>query len=142
MSKRAKSSGLEPGAITTWCAFIEYPTRREWNLATDCRDWIRIAQWCSLSLCFVKPTYLPQLRQSSHGEIVRDITRLAMSLENIFRLINAVIVTPSEDSTVSRIGHAFGETAPVALASTVHIRMPTTKTGCSSKNHTPSSRCV
>ncbi|KAI0977400.1 sterol-sensing domain of SREBP cleavage-activation-domain-containing protein [Xylaria arbuscula] len=41
----------------------------------------------------------------------------SMSLENIFRLINAVILTPSEDSTSNRIGHAFGETAPIALAS-------------------------
>ncbi|KAI2643703.1 sterol-sensing domain of SREBP cleavage-activation-domain-containing protein [Xylaria nigripes] len=39
-----------------------------------------------------------------------------MSLENILRLINAVILTPPEDSTSNRIGHAFGETASIALA--------------------------
>ncbi|EEY18092.1 conserved hypothetical protein [Verticillium alfalfae VaMs.102] len=44
---------------------------------------------------------------------------LSMSLENIFRLINAVIATPSEHSTSSRIGHAFGDTAPIALASSL-----------------------
>ncbi|KAI0023538.1 sterol-sensing domain of SREBP cleavage-activation-domain-containing protein [Xylariomycetidae sp. FL0641] len=41
----------------------------------------------------------------------------SMSLENIFRLINAVILTPSEHSTSHRVGHAFGETAHIALAS-------------------------
>lgn len=42
---------------------------------------------------------------------------LAMSLENIFRLINAVLSCPAEDSTSNRIGQAFGGTAPVAIAS-------------------------
>lgn len=43
---------------------------------------------------------------------------LAISLENIFRLINAVILTPSEDSTSNRIGQAVGATAHTALIST------------------------
>lgn len=44
---------------------------------------------------------------------------LSMSLENIFRLINAVILTPFEDSTSNRIGYAFGQTAHTALASSM-----------------------
>jgi hypothetical protein len=47
------------------------------------------------------------------------IVILSMSLENIFRLINSVILTPSEDSTSNRIGYAFGATAHTAVASTV-----------------------
>ncbi|KAJ6438697.1 hypothetical protein O9K51_09292 [Purpureocillium lavendulum] len=43
---------------------------------------------------------------------------LAMSLEHIFRLINAVILTPFEESVSNRIGQAFGQTAYTALAST------------------------
>jgi hypothetical protein len=42
-----------------------------------------------------------------------------MSLENIFRLINAVILNSSEEHTSNRIGIAFGDTAHIALASTV-----------------------
>ncbi|KAL3957916.1 hypothetical protein ACCO45_008494 [Purpureocillium lilacinum] len=44
---------------------------------------------------------------------------LAMSLEHIFRLINAVILTPFEDSVSNRIGQAFGQTAYTALATTL-----------------------
>lgn len=44
---------------------------------------------------------------------------LAMSLENIFRLINAVILTPSDHNTSNRIGHAFGATGHTALVSTL-----------------------
>ena len=47
------------------------------------------------------------------------LVTLAMSLEHIFRLINAVILTPFEDSVSNRIGQAFGATAVVALASTL-----------------------
>lgn len=45
------------------------------------------------------------------------LVSLAMTTENVFRVINAVMLTPSENSISSRIGHAFGETGHVALAS-------------------------
>ncbi|KOS18110.1 Sterol regulatory element-binding protein cleavage-activating protein [Escovopsis weberi] len=41
------------------------------------------------------------------------------SLEDVFRLINAVIATPFEDSASNRIGYAFGETAHIALGTTL-----------------------
>ncbi|KAJ4306363.1 hypothetical protein N0V88_001163 [Collariella sp. IMI 366227] len=44
---------------------------------------------------------------------------LAISLENSFRLINAVIMTPSAISNSDRIGEAFGETAHIAIANRV-----------------------
>ncbi|KAG9258312.1 sterol-sensing domain of SREBP cleavage-activation-domain-containing protein [Emericellopsis atlantica] len=67
----------------------------------------------SFTVCAVFNIDLSRIPRAAYPLVI-----LAMSLENIFRLINAVILTPSEDSTTSRIGHAFGETAPVALAST------------------------
>lgn len=67
----------------------------------------------SFTVCAVFNIDLSRIPRAAY-----PLALLAMSLENIFRLINAVIMTPSEDSTTSRIGSAFGETAPVALIST------------------------
>ncbi|KAK3299275.1 sterol-sensing domain of SREBP cleavage-activation-domain-containing protein [Chaetomium fimeti] len=44
---------------------------------------------------------------------------LAISMENSFRLINAVIVTSSAISISDRIGEAFGATAHIAIASPI-----------------------
>lgn len=67
----------------------------------------------SFTVCAVFNIDLSRIPRAAYPLVI-----LAMSLENIFRLVNAVIQTPSEDSSASRIGHAFGETAPVALVST------------------------
>ncbi|UQC82779.1 uncharacterized protein CLUP02_08269 [Colletotrichum lupini] len=66
----------------------------------------------SFTVCAVFRVDLSGIPQAAYPVVV-----LSMSLENIFRLINAVILTPSENSTSSRISCAFGETAHVALAS-------------------------
>ncbi|KAL0944064.1 srebp cleavage activating protein [Colletotrichum truncatum] len=66
----------------------------------------------SFTVCAVFRVDLSGIPQAAYPVVV-----LSMSLENIFRLINAVILTPSENSTSSRISRAFGETAHVALAS-------------------------
>lgn len=66
----------------------------------------------SFTVCAIFNIDLSRIPSAAYPLVI-----LAMSLENIFRLIGAVIITPSEDSTSSRIGHAFGQTAPVALAS-------------------------
>ncbi|KAG7127553.1 Sterol regulatory element-binding protein cleavage-activating like [Verticillium longisporum] len=68
----------------------------------------------SFTVCAVFKIDLSRIPQAAYPVVV-----LSMSLENIFRLINAVIATPSEHSTSSRIGHAFGDTAPIALASSL-----------------------
>ncbi|KAK5993164.1 Sterol regulatory element-binding cleavage-activating-like protein [Cladobotryum mycophilum] len=55
---------------------------------------------------------------SRSPRIVYPLVITAVGLENMFRIIDAVVKKPSEDiSTSNRIGHAFGETAHVALAS-------------------------
>lgn len=68
----------------------------------------------SFTLCAIYNIDLSRIPRAAYPLVV-----LAMSLEHIFRLINAVILTPFEDSVSSRIGQAFGETAPTALASTL-----------------------
>ncbi|TEA19091.1 Sterol regulatory element-binding protein cleavage-activating protein [Colletotrichum sidae] len=66
----------------------------------------------SFTVCAVFRVDLSGIPQAAYPVVV-----LSMSLENIFRLINAVIMTPSENSTSSRVSRAFGETAHIALAS-------------------------
>ncbi|KLU88425.1 hypothetical protein MAPG_07411 [Magnaporthiopsis poae ATCC 64411] len=66
----------------------------------------------SFTVCAVFRIDLSRIPQACFPLVV-----WSMSLENMFRLINAVIVTPSEDSTSSRIGHAFGETFLVSFTS-------------------------
>ena len=74
---------------------------------------IMFAIMSSFTVCAIFNIDLSRIPQAAY-----PLVMLAMSLENIFRLINAVILTPAKDSTASRMAHAFGETAPVALAST------------------------
>ncbi|KUI56803.1 Sterol regulatory element-binding protein cleavage-activating protein [Cytospora mali] len=68
----------------------------------------------SLTVCAVLRIDLSRIPRAAYPLVLT-----AMSLENIFRLINSVILTPSDHSTSSRIGYAFGETGHVALASVV-----------------------
>ncbi|KAI3323012.1 sterol-sensing domain of SREBP cleavage-activation-domain-containing protein [Xylariaceae sp. AK1471] len=73
---------------------------------------IALAIISSFTICAIFKIDLSRIPRLGYPVVI-----FSMSLENIFRLINAVILTPSEDSTSNRIGHAFGETAPIALAS-------------------------
>ncbi len=73
---------------------------------------IALAIISSFTICAIFKIDLSKIPRLGYPVVI-----FSMSLENIFRLINAVILTPSEDSTSNRIGHAFGETAPIALAS-------------------------
>lgn len=73
---------------------------------------IALAIISSFTICAIFKIDLSRIPRLGYPVVI-----FSMSLENIFRLINSVILTPSEDSTSNRIGHAFGETAPIALAS-------------------------
>ncbi|KAI1076070.1 sterol-sensing domain of SREBP cleavage-activation-domain-containing protein [Whalleya microplaca] len=70
-----------------------------------------LAIMSSFTVCAIFKIDLSRLPRLGYPVVI-----LSMSLENIFRLINAVILTPSENSTSHRIGHAFGETGPIAIA--------------------------
>ncbi|KAI1335241.1 sterol-sensing domain of SREBP cleavage-activation-domain-containing protein [Xylariaceae sp. FL0016] len=66
----------------------------------------------SFTICAIFKIDLSRIPRFGYPVVI-----FSMSLENIFRLINAVILTPSEDNTSNRIGYAFGQTGPIALAS-------------------------
>lgn len=66
----------------------------------------------SLTVCALLRIDLSRIPRAAYPLVLT-----AMSLENIFRLINSVILTPSDHSTSSRIGYAFGETGHIALTS-------------------------
>lgn len=68
----------------------------------------------SFTICAVFKTDLSRIPRAAYPLVI-----LSMSLEHILRLMDAVVRTPSGESTSNRIGAAFGETAPTALVSTV-----------------------
>ncbi|KAF3056529.1 Sterol regulatory element-binding protein cleavage-activating protein [Daldinia childiae] len=73
---------------------------------------IVLAILSSFTICAILKIDLSRLPRLGYPVVI-----FCMSLENIHRLINAVILTPSENSTSNRVGQAFGETGHVALAS-------------------------
>ncbi|KAI1391534.1 sterol-sensing domain of SREBP cleavage-activation-domain-containing protein [Hypoxylon trugodes] len=73
---------------------------------------ILLAILSSFTICAILKIDLSRIPRLGYPVVI-----FSMSLENVFRLINAVILTPSEDNTSNRIGHAFGETGHVALTS-------------------------
>lgn len=74
---------------------------------------VALSVMSSFTICAVLNMDLSRIPRAAY-----PLAILSMSLENVFRLINAVILTHAEDSTSNRIGQAWGETAPVAMAST------------------------
>lgn len=68
----------------------------------------------SFTVCAIFEIDLSRIPRAAYPLVV-----LAMSLENMVRLINAVIMTPPEDRSSNRIGVAFGQTAHVAIESVV-----------------------
>ncbi|UNI19168.1 hypothetical protein JDV02_005376 [Purpureocillium takamizusanense] len=75
---------------------------------------IFFATMSSFTVCAIFNIDLSRIPRAAYPVVI-----LAMSLEHIFRLINAVILAPFEDSVSNRIGQAFGQTAYTALASTL-----------------------
>ncbi|KAL7913564.1 sterol-sensing domain of SREBP cleavage-activation domain-containing protein [Trichoderma velutinum] len=68
----------------------------------------------SFTICGIFKIDLSRIPRAAYPLVI-----LSMSLEHILRLMDAVVRTPSGENTSSRIGSAFGETAPTALVSTV-----------------------
>ncbi|KAI1135682.1 sterol-sensing domain of SREBP cleavage-activation-domain-containing protein [Hypoxylon sp. FL0543] len=66
----------------------------------------------SFTLCAILKIDLSRIPRLGYPVVI-----FCMSLENIFRLINAVILTPAEDNTSERISQALGETGYIALFS-------------------------
>ncbi|KAK1237585.1 hypothetical protein MKX07_006713 [Trichoderma sp. CBMAI-0711] len=68
----------------------------------------------SFTICAVFNLDLSRIPRAAYPLVI-----LSMSLEHVLRLMDAVVRTPSGETPSTRIGAAFGETAPTALVSTV-----------------------
>jgi hypothetical protein len=72
---------------------------------------IAVSIMSSFTICAIFKIDLSKIPREAYPLVV-----LTVGLENIFRLINAAIMTPSEHSTAARIGEALGQTGHIALA--------------------------
>lgn len=72
---------------------------------------IAISIMASFTICAILKIDLSKIPREAYPFVV-----LTVGLENMFRLVNAVIATPSESTTSSRIAEALGSTGHVALA--------------------------
>ena len=73
---------------------------------------IAVSIMSSFTICAILKIDLSKIPREAYPLVV-----LTVGLENIFRLINAVIMTPPGNATISRISEALGSTGHVALAS-------------------------
>ncbi|OBT83542.1 hypothetical protein VE02_07793 [Pseudogymnoascus sp. 03VT05] len=65
----------------------------------------------SFTICAILKIDLSRIPREVYPFVV-----VAVGLENMFRLVNAVIITPSQSKTSSRIAEALGQAGPIALA--------------------------
>lgn len=72
---------------------------------------IAVSIMSSFTICAILKIDLSKMPRA-----VFPIVMLVIGLENIFRLINAVIITPAENTPGVRIGEALGEVGHVALS--------------------------
>jgi hypothetical protein len=72
---------------------------------------IALSIMSSFTICAILKIDLSKIPREAYPLVV-----LTVGLENIFRLINAVIITPAESPTALRIAEALGQTGHTALA--------------------------
>lgn len=84
------------------------------GLTTTVITQIAVSILSSLSVCAVLKIDLSKIPREAYPLVV-----LALSLENIFRLVNAVISTSSSHRMAVRMAEALGQTGPVALAGVI-----------------------
>ncbi|CZT13248.1 hypothetical protein WAI453_005391 [Rhynchosporium graminicola] len=72
---------------------------------------IAVSIMSSFTICAIFKIDLSKIPREAYPLVI-----LTIGLENIFRLINAVIVTSSSYATAFRIGEALGQTGHIALA--------------------------
>lgn len=65
----------------------------------------------SFTICAILKIDLSRIPREVYPFVV-----VAVGLENMFRLVNAVIITPPQSKTSARIAEALGKTGPIALA--------------------------
>ncbi len=72
---------------------------------------IALSIMSSFTICAIFKIDLSKIPREAYPLVV-----LTVGLENMFRLINAVIITPSESPTAFRIAEGLGQTGHIALA--------------------------
>lgn len=72
---------------------------------------IGVSIMSSFTICAIFKIDLSKIPREAYPLVI-----LTVGLENIFRLINAVIMTPSQASMASRMSDALGQTGHIALA--------------------------
>jgi hypothetical protein len=72
---------------------------------------IALSIMSSFTICAIFKIDLSRIPREAYPLVV-----LTVGLENMFRLINAVIITPSESPTALRIAEGLGQTGHIALA--------------------------
>ena len=72
---------------------------------------IAVSIMSSFTICAILKIDLSKIPRETYPLVI-----LTVGLENIFRLINAVIMTPPQATTASRMSEALGKTGHVALA--------------------------
>lgn len=72
---------------------------------------IAVSIMSSFTICAVFKIDLSKIPREAYPLVV-----LTVGMENIFRLINAAIMTPPEHSAAARMGEALGQTGYIALA--------------------------
>jgi hypothetical protein len=72
---------------------------------------IAVSIMSSFTICAIFKIDLSKIPRETYPLVI-----LTVGLENIFRLINAVIMTPPQASTASRMSDALGQTGHIALA--------------------------
>lgn len=72
---------------------------------------IGISIGASFTICAIFNIDLSKIPREAYPFVV-----LTIGLENMFRLVNAVIITPSQTTTSTRIATALGQTGHIALA--------------------------
>lgn len=72
---------------------------------------IGISIAASFTICAIFNIDLSKIPREAYPFVV-----LTVGLENMFRLVNAVIITPSQSTTSTRIASALGQTGHIALA--------------------------
>jgi hypothetical protein len=72
---------------------------------------IAISVMASFTICAVLKIDLSKIPREAYPLVV-----LTVGLENMFRLVNAVIATPSSATSSARVSEALGQTGHIALA--------------------------
>jgi hypothetical protein len=85
--------------------------KSRYGLIVTVMSQVAVSIMSSFTICAIFKIDLSKIPRETYPLVI-----LTVGLENIFRLINAVITTPPESSTSARMAEALGQTGHIALA--------------------------